>query len=86
MRFVNNFKTTLLLSALIGLCMVIGHFVAGPTGVTFGLLFGGLGAVISYFFSDKIAIAAMQAQEVERHEMPWLHDVVDISIIHFCFQ
>ncbi|MBK9126456.1 MAG: zinc metalloprotease HtpX [Phycisphaerales bacterium] len=77
MRFVNNFKTTLLLSALIGLCMVIGHFVAGPTGVTFGLLFGGLGAVISYFFSDKIAIAAMQAQEVERHEMPWLHDMVE---------
>jgi len=77
MRFVNNFKTAVLLGALIGLCMLVGHYVAGPTGVLYGLLFGGLGNIVAFFFSDKIALASMGAQPVERHELPWLHDLVE---------
>lgn len=76
MNLVNNMKTAVLLSSLIGLCMLIGHFVAGPQGVIFGLLFGGVGNIIAFFFSDKIALTAMRAQEIGRDDIPWLHDMV----------
>jgi heat shock protein HtpX len=77
MRFVNNLKTTLLLGSLIGLCMLIGHLWLGPNGVVFGLLFGGVGNLIAYFFSDKIVLASMGGREVTRDQIPWLFDMVE---------
>jgi heat shock protein HtpX len=78
MRALNNAKTAVLLGALMGLCMAVGYFVGGgsPQGVLMGFLFGGLGSVIAYFYSDKIALAAMQAREVTRGDLPWLHEIV----------
>jgi heat shock protein HtpX len=43
----------------------------------FGLLFGGLGNLIAFFFSDKIALASMRAREVQRDELPWLFDTIE---------
>lgn len=77
MRFVNNAKTAMLLAFLMGLCMAVGYFVAGPQGVMFGLLFGGLGNIVAFFFSDKLAMAAMGGREVSREDAPWLHDTVE---------
>jgi heat shock protein HtpX len=77
MRFVNNMKTTLLLGSLMGLCMLIGHLFLGPHGVLIGLLFGGLGNVIAFFFSDKIALASMGGREIQRAELPWLFDMIE---------
>ena len=37
MRFINNMKTALLLGGMMGLCMLVGYFVAGPHGMLFGL-------------------------------------------------
>jgi heat shock protein HtpX len=77
MRWLNNFKTAMLLGSLMGLCMAIGYFVAGPQGVMFGFLFGGFGNLIAFFFSDKIALTAMRAQEVPPDQLPWLHAMVE---------
>ncbi len=78
MRFFNNVKTVFLLGSLMGLCMLVGHWIApGPTGIMFGFLFGGLGNLIAYFFSDKIALASMRAREVSRDDVPWLFDMVE---------
>jgi len=77
MRFVNNMKTTLLLGSLMGLCMLIGHLFLGPRGMLFGLLFGGFGNLIAFFYSDKIALASMRAREVQRHEAPGLFDMIE---------
>lgn len=77
MRFVNNVKTTLLLGSLMGLCMLIGHLFLGPRGMLFGLLFGGLGNLIAFFYSDKIALASMRAREVQRHEAPRMFDMIE---------
>ncbi len=77
MRFANNMKTTLLLGSLMGLCMLIGLLFLGPRGMLFGLLFGGLGNLIAFFFSDKIALASMRAREVQRDELPWLFDTIE---------
>ncbi|MBU0616649.1 MAG: M48 family metalloprotease [Planctomycetes bacterium] len=73
----NNMKTTLLLGSLMGLCMLIGHLFLGPQGILLGLLFGGLGNLIAFFYSDKIALVSMGAREVQRHEIPWLFDMIE---------
>lgn len=72
----NTTKTAMLLAALMALCGGIGYFVAGPAGLVWGFAFGGLGNVLAYFFSDKIALSAMGAQEVRREDAPWLIDMV----------
>jgi heat shock protein HtpX len=77
MRFANNLKTTLLLASLMGLCMLIGHLFLGPHGVLLGLLFGGLGNLIAFFYSDKIALMSMGGREVQRSEIPWLFDMIE---------
>jgi heat shock protein HtpX len=45
--------------------------------VFFALIFGGGGAFISLFYSDKIALASAGAREVSPQEAPELHGVVD---------
>jgi heat shock protein HtpX len=42
-----------------------------------GLLFGGLGNLIAFFYSDKIALATMGAREVQRSDIPWLFDMIE---------
>ncbi len=60
-RFWNNTKTALLLGGMFALILYIGSFF-GPTGLTFALLLGGIGTIISFFYSDKIAVSAMGGQ------------------------
>jgi heat shock protein HtpX len=62
-QFYNNVKTFVLLSLLTILILWIGSF-WGPRGLTIALVMAALGNVIAYFFSDKIAIATMRAEEV----------------------
>jgi heat shock protein HtpX len=45
--------------------------------VLFALIFGGGGAIISLFYSDKIALASAGAREVSPQQAPQLHGVVD---------
>ncbi|MFQ5806875.1 MAG: M48 family metalloprotease [Phycisphaerae bacterium] len=77
MRFANNLKTTVLLASLMGLCMLIGHLFLGPYGMLIGLLFGGLGNLIAFFYSDKIALMSMGGREVQRSDIPWLFDMIE---------
>lgn len=79
MRWLNNVKTAILLGALMGLCIAIGYFATGgrPEGVVVGFLFGLLGNGVAFFFSDKIALAAMSAQEVTRDQAPQLYAIVE---------
>jgi heat shock protein HtpX len=77
MRFANNLKTTVLLATLIGLCMLIGHLFLGLHGVLIGLVFGGLGNLIAFFYSDKIALMSMGGQEIQRADLPWLFDMIE---------
>lgn len=79
MRMLNNFKTGMLLATMSALCMAVGYFATGGQmhGIVIGFLIGGLGNIFAYFYSDKLALTAMQAQEVERAQLPWLHDIVE---------
>jgi heat shock protein HtpX len=72
----NNIKTAALLAGLGALCMVVGTAIGGKSGLVLGL---GIGLVFvggSYWFSDKLAIAAAHGQEVTEAEQPEYYAVV----------
>jgi heat shock protein HtpX len=62
-QFYNNLKTVVLLGLLTGLILVAGSFF-GQQGLTIALILAGVMNLAGYFFSDKIALATMHAQEV----------------------
>jgi heat shock protein HtpX len=62
-RLVNNLKTVALLGGLMGLFLAVGSF-WGQQGLIMAFIAGGLMNVVAFFFSDKIALSAMQATEI----------------------
>lgn len=62
-RFMNNVKTAMLMGGMMALFVAVGSMY-GERGMIMALMFGGAMNVVAWFFSDKIAIAAMQGQEV----------------------
>lgn len=73
----NTFKTAFLLTLLTLLLMFIGRAFGGQNGMFLAL---GLAAVmnfISYFYSDKIALAMYRAQPVTREQLPRAYAAVE---------
>lgn len=62
-RFVNNAKTALLMGAMMGLFLLAGSYY-GQQGMLFALVFGGIINFVAWFFSDKIALAAMRGRQI----------------------
>ncbi len=72
----NNTKTLMLMAIMMGMCLGIGYWIGGPNAMTFALVLGGGMNVLMYFFSDKIALATMRAQEISRDDDPALWELV----------
>jgi heat shock protein HtpX len=72
----NNFKTTMLMAGLMGLCLGIGYLIGGPQALIPALIIGGGMNVVAFFFSDRIALATMRAVEVAPEQDPTLHEIV----------
>ena len=66
----NTFKTAFLLTALTLLLMFIGRAFGGQNGMFLALAFAAVMNFVSYFFSDKIALAMYRAQPVTREQLP----------------
>ena len=62
--FFNNFKTLILLTLMTALILTAGYAIGGRQGVVIALVFAGVSNFVSFFYSDKIALATMSAQEV----------------------
>jgi heat shock protein HtpX len=73
----NTFKTAFLLTALTLLLMMIGRAFGGQNGMIIALAFAVVMNFVSYFFSDKIALAMYRAQPVTREELPRAYDIVE---------
>src|SRR5579884_3389340 len=73
----NTFKTAFLLTAMTLLLLVIGQALGGRNGMTIALIFAGVMNFVSYFFSDKIALAMYRAQPVTREELPRAYQIVE---------
>jgi len=76
-RLANDLKTTLLMGSLMGLCLVVGYLIGGANAMVYAFLFGGLMNVIAFFFSDKIALATMRAQQIGPDDDPTLWGIVE---------
>ncbi len=73
----NNMKTTILMGSLMGLCLGIGYLIGGNGGLVYAFIFGGVLNLIAFFFSDKIALATMRAQEIGPDDDPALWQTVE---------
>ncbi len=73
----NNMKTTLLMGALMGIALGVGYLIGGQTGLVYAFIIGGMMNLVAYFFSDKIALATMRAQEISADDDPSLWQTVE---------
>jgi len=72
----NWFKTTLLLGALTALIVWIGHFFGGRQGMILAFVLAIGMNFFSYWFSDKIVLRMVRAQEITPQDSPQLYDMV----------
>jgi len=73
----NTFKTAFLLTLLTLLLLFIGRAFGGQNGMIIALVFAAIMNFVSYFYSDKIALAMYRAQPVSREELPRVYQVVE---------
>jgi heat shock protein HtpX len=73
----NTFKTAFLLTVLTLLLMAIGRAFGGQNGMFIALAFAVVMNFVSYFYSDKIALAMYRAQLASREELPRVYAVVE---------
>ncbi|MCC8194729.1 MAG: zinc metalloprotease HtpX [Deltaproteobacteria bacterium] len=72
----SQLKTFLLLALLSGLILFMGRLFGGHAGLMIALCIALVMNVGSYWFSDKIVLAAYRAREVSPEEAPMLHAMV----------
>lgn len=70
--FKNTVKTFTLLAGLGGFMVLVGSLLGGPTGTIIGLVLGLVMVGSSYWMSDKLAVRAARAREVQPGELDWL--------------
>src|SRR5512140_756138 len=73
----NYAKTAMLMAFLIAILAIGGQMLGGNGGM---LIFGGIGLVLnllSYWFSDKIALMAHRAKPATREQLPAVYEIVE---------
>src|SRR5689334_3258909 len=73
----NNIKTFFLLTLLTLLAIGVGDYFGGRNGMVLGFAIAAVTNFVSYFFSDKIALAMYRAQPVTREQLPRIYSVVE---------
>jgi len=73
----NTFKTALLLTGLTLFLLFLGELFGGRAGLTMALGLAVVMNFVSYFFSDKIALAMYGAQQVTREQLPRVYNMVE---------
>src|SRR5512134_1519870 len=73
----NYVKTAMLMAFLVAILAIGGQMIGGNAGM---LLFGAIGLVfnlLSYWFSDRIALMAHRAHPVTREQLPAVYEIVE---------
>jgi heat shock protein HtpX len=73
----NTFKTAFLLTALTLILLFIGRIFGGQNGMLIALIIAAVLNFISYFYSDKIALAMYRAQPITREQLPRAYQIVE---------
>jgi heat shock protein HtpX len=79
-RYFNGLKTAALLGLLTSLILLIGYWFGGSTGLVIAVFVSLAMNAFSYFYSDKLALRAMRARQVNEAQAPELYAMVrDLS-------
>ena len=73
----NTFKTTVLLTLLTLMLVFAGEYFGGENGAILAFAIAAAMNFVSYFYSDKIALAMYRAQPVTREQLPRAYEVVE---------
>jgi heat shock protein HtpX len=73
----NAFKTAFLLTLMTLFALLVGELIGGQNGMIWALVVAAGMNFVSYFFSDKIALAMYGAQAATREELPRVYNVVE---------
>ncbi len=73
---INQLKTLILLSTLMGLMLGVGFLLGGQTGLFIALIFSLIMNFGVYWFSDRIVLAMYRAKEANKDEYKELHKMV----------
>jgi heat shock protein HtpX len=73
----NTFKTAALLTAMTLFLLFVGQMLGGERGMMLALVVAVVMNFTSYFFSDRIALAAYRAQPVTREQLPRAYEIVE---------
>jgi heat shock protein HtpX len=83
MKF-NGLKTALLLGSMTGLLLFIGEIFGGRTGLQYAFFFAILMNLVSYFFSEKIALTMYRAQPVTPQENGHIYQRIYPMLMPLC--
>jgi heat shock protein HtpX len=75
-NFSATLRTTILMATLAGLLVVIGALVGGPQGAAGFLVIALVLNFVTYWFSDKMALAASGAKPISEEQAPGLYAMV----------
>lgn len=73
----NYLKTAVLLAGLTALALAVGQWLGGARGLLYAGVFVVLMNFVSYWFSDRIALAVHGAQPLDRAQAPWVYESVE---------
>lgn len=76
-RLGNALKTTVLLAGLTALALLVGQRLGGTQGLLLAGFFVIVMNFVSFWFSDRIALAIHGAKPVPYEQAPWLHEMVE---------
>ncbi|HLY60295.1 MAG TPA: zinc metalloprotease HtpX [Terriglobia bacterium] len=65
------------MAAMTGLLLAVGELWGGQSGLIFAFVVAAVMNMVSYFYSDKIAIATSGAQPIGRDEGPRIYQIVE---------
>jgi len=74
---INILKTTSLLALLTALIVLVGAHYGGRGGATIALAVAAILNFTSYWFSDRMVLAATRAKPISREEAPRLYSIVE---------
>jgi heat shock protein HtpX len=75
-RLSNYLKTAVLMAGLTALFLAVGERLGGPQGMLWAGAFVVALNTVTFWFSDRIALALNRAVPLEPGQLPWLHDLV----------
>lgn len=74
----NLFHSAMLLVGMIALLCLCAWLIAGPEGIVWTLIGGGLALVLAPGASPRLILGMYRAQEIPRHALPVVHDILSL--------